>query len=113
MLICPPNSDFPSQRSDGDGKTDLAVVREGANTSENLTWFILRSSDNGFTAVAWGLTGEDLNVQNDYDGDGMTDIAVWRDSEGRFYVLRSSDSGWGAVKWGSPNDFPVASYDTH
>ncbi len=99
---------------DGDGKTDIAVVREGqSNLPNNLIWFILKSSDGGFIANAFGLIATDLNVQADYDGDGKTDIAVWRDTEGKFYVLRSSDNVLSVVQWGAPNDFPIASYDTH
>ena len=33
---------------DGDGKTDIAVYRNG-------DWFIHRSSDGGVTAVGWGV----------------------------------------------------------
>ncbi len=99
---------------DGDGKTDIAIVREGqAGVPDNLVWYVVKSSDGGFIVNAFGLLASDLNVQNDYDGDGKTDIAVWRDSDGKFYVLRSSDGGLGVVQWGSPSDFPVASYDTH
>ena len=98
---------------DGDGKTDFAVVREGATATSNMTWYILRSSDNGVVASVYGLTGTDLNVQGDYDGDGKTDLAVWRDSDGTFYYTRSSDNAFVAYPWGSPNDYPVASYDTH
>jgi hypothetical protein len=52
-------------------------------------------------------------VQNDYDGDGKTDIAIWRDSDGMFWWRRSSDGVINVLQWGSPNDYPVASYDTH
>lgn len=98
---------------DGDGKTDLAVVREGATSVTPLVWYVLRSSDGSLLAASFGNTGTDLNVQNDYDGDGKTDIAVWRDSTSTFFVLKSSDNGLIATPWGSPSDFPVASYDTH
>jgi spore coat protein A, manganese oxidase len=33
---------------DGDGKTDIAVYRNG-------DWFIYRSSDGGVTSVGWGI----------------------------------------------------------
>ena len=98
---------------DGDGKTDYAVVREGSTPDSNLVWFIRNSSDGGFTAVTFGLTGSDLLVQNDYDGDGRTDIAVWRNDTGQFFVLNSSNGSLSSNQWGSPNDFPTASYDTH
>ena len=97
---------------DGDGKTDVAVVREGATPDSNLSWFILRSSDGVFNAFTFGLTGSDLTAQNDYDGDGKTDIAVWRDTNGTFYVLGST-SGFFGYQWGTGNDFPLASYDQH
>ena len=38
---------------DGDGKTDIAVYRDG-------TWFIVRSSDGGVTATGWGGAPEDI-----------------------------------------------------
>jgi hypothetical protein len=99
---------------DGDGKTDIAVVREGqSNIPNNLIWYILKSSDGGFIANAFGLIDSDLNVQNDYDGDGKTDLAIWRNTEGKFYVLRSSDNSLSVVQWGAPSDLPVAGYDTH
>jgi hypothetical protein len=99
---------------DGDGKTDYAVVREGATPTTSLSWYILRSSNGGFDAYTWGLTGSDLPVQNDYDGDGKTDLAVWRDTDGNFYYLKSDNSGnFVASHWGQSNDYPVASYDTH
>ncbi len=98
---------------DGDGKTDIAVVREGATINDPLTWFIRRSNGGGLIAAAFGATGTDLLAQADYDGDGKTDIAVWRDTNGTFYSLRSSDGGVTGVRWGAPNDFPIASYDTH
>jgi len=62
-----------------------------------------------------GRSGTDLNAQNDYDGDGKCDPAVWRDSNGTFYVDLST-SGYTALsanQWGLSGDYPVGSYDTH
>jgi hypothetical protein len=100
---------------DGDGKTDFSVVREGATPTTNLVWYVLRSSDGGLIAISFGLTGSDLNAQNDYDGDGRTDIAVWRDSGGIFYYLTSASNFtvFNGFQWGAANDYPVASFDTH
>ncbi len=102
---------------DGDGKTDYAVVRPGATLTSNLVWYVLKSSDNNLLAESFGVTGTDYTVQNDYDGDGKTDVAVWRDSGGAsngvFYYIRTSNRSLGVVPWGSSDDLPVADYDTH
>lgn len=100
---------------DNDGKTDIAVVREGNTPDSVLTWFVRPSGSPGNPIVQfWGLTGTDLTVQNDYNGDGITDFAVWRNSDGQFYILLGGGSGIiYTFPWGLPNDYPVASYDTH
>jgi len=42
----------------------------------------------------------------DFDGDGISDITVYRD--GLWFILRSSDGGQTTVGWGGlPQDIPV------
>lgn len=98
---------------DGDGKTDVAVVREGATPQAELTWYWRRSIDGVLAGRTWGITGTDLLAQNDYTGDGKTDLAVWRNTDGKFYVWNSTTNSYSEVSWGQPSDFPIASYDTH
>ncbi len=98
---------------DGDGRTDIAVVREGATPTSNLTWFVRKSSDGQMIQRTWGVSGTDLNAQNDYDGDGKTDLAIWRNTDGKFYVFNVANGNISIASWGAPNDFPIASYDTH
>jgi hypothetical protein len=97
---------------DGDGKTDFAIVREGTGSSPYLEWWWVDSSTGTVHGVAWGNTDDDIPVQNDYDGDGKTDVAIWRNSTGTFYVLNSA-GGVNAVRWGTNGDYSVATYDTH
>lgn len=42
----------------------------------------------------------------DFDGDGKTDISVYRPSEGNWYLNRST-AGFGAVNWGLATDKPA------
>lgn len=97
---------------DGDSKTDVAVVREGATGDDVMTWYILRSSDLGLTAVPWGITAGDIFAQGDYDGDGKTDVAVWRPDTGVYHILGSRD-GYMSYQWGISSDEPLAGYDQH
>jgi len=97
---------------DGDGKTDIAVVREGATPTSSLTWLIRKSIDGATLSYVFGLTGSDITAQNDYDGDGKCDPAVFRDPTGDF-LYRNSRGRPTTVDWGSPSDLPVAVYDMH
>ena len=86
---------------DGDGRSDLAVYRNG-------TWWIQRSTA-GISVIAFGI-GSDIPVPADYDGDGSTDRAIWRN--GVFWVSGSM-AGVSTRSWGQAGDDPrvVGDYD--
>lgn len=42
----------------------------------------------------------------DFDGDGKTDVSVYRPSEGNWYIDRST-AGFGALNWGLSTDIPT------
>ena len=87
-------SDIPiSGDFDGDGITDVGVRR-----ASNQFWYIKNSSgvdyitgnSDGITRKRFGAHENDIPVPADYDGDGITDLAVRRTSTQFWYVLNSS-----------------------
>jgi hypothetical protein len=104
---------------DGDGKTDLALLRPRPAAEGGSVWYIARSSDSVVNLVYWGdvINGvQDIPVTGDYDGDGRTDLALWRPlpaAQGGavWYIARSSDSVTKVVYWGDVingvQDIPV------
>ena len=96
---------------DGDGKDDIAVFRQDANWTVGVDAFflILRSSDSTFQAVRWGVTG-DRAIPRDYDGDGITDMAVFRQGtapgDPALWYIRQSAAGFvqRSVQWGTTGD---------
>jgi hypothetical protein len=91
---------------DGDGKADISVYRTGTNGGQS--YFFYRPSSQpsvDFISVPWGSDG-DKPVVADYDGDGKSDAAVYRPSNGVWYILKSRD-GFSAVQFGNSTDKPV------
>lgn len=86
----------------GDGKSDVSVFRPS-----NGVWY-LQNSASGLSSAQFGLSNDKL-APADYDGDGKTDIAVYRN--GVWFLLQSSQ-GFSAVGFGVASDKPVpADYD--
>ncbi len=101
---------------DGDGKTDIATARASGG---NLIWFVRPSTTgvvSGTPYATFGASATDFFAQGDYDGDGKTDVGIWRASAtpgaSTFWVLGTT-SGAFSVPFGANGDFPVARYNSH
>ena len=96
---------------DGDRRADLVVWRASTGT-----WFWLLSS-NGYDYAASGLRQWGSQAQNDVpmlgdlDGDGRSDLIVWRPAGGIWFWLPSGAlyaySAQLQAQWGAPADIPM------
>jgi hypothetical protein len=88
---------------DGDKITDIAFARIESNMG---FWYWQNSSDSLWHTKQFGAYGSsvtDIPVPGDYDGDGKTDVAIWRKyffrTQAYFWIDRSRD-GLIVIPWG-------------
>ncbi len=85
----------------GSGRSSFATTTIGQNG--NFGWRLRNNGGAGADFVIWGLD-TDLRAAADYDGDGRTDVGVFRN--GSWYLLRS-ELGFTSVQFGQAGDIPV------
>ncbi|WP_163568922.1 FG-GAP repeat domain-containing protein [Fodinicola feengrottensis] len=123
LLVALRNSTVKHVRGDtnGDGKADVTAVFDqgfGSTSVWNVT-----SGGSGFVNGVMGWHSNEgggfalyrtRTVQGDFDGDGKTDMAIFREGSGRqiwLYLLMSDGLGYNAMpySWTSgPNGFPLS-----
>jgi hypothetical protein len=90
-------------------KVKLDVAADFNNDGKTDTLTYLFQSDFSLSSLRTMLgTCSRRNITDviDYDGDGITDYALWRPSEARWYI-RYSSGGLRLQYWGLPTDLPV------
>jgi hypothetical protein len=98
---------------DGDGKADPTVRRppSGGQSAAILALLSSTGYDYGQALIipaGWPSLG-DTPVPADYDGDGITDPAIWRESQGVWIIPLSSGNynTYIFASWGVSGDSPV------
>jgi len=96
---------------DNDGHADFTVYRPGVNPGDPNYLYILNSADQSVRIVPWGVSGQDLPVAGDFDGDRKADVATYKPSTNTYWVQRSSGGitvqPWGvfSTDWVAPQDY--------
>lgn len=66
---------------DGDGRTDLALYREGSRSidiaPQQSYWYYLSTRTGATGVIPWGRT-LDVPAPGDFDNDGKTDVSIYR-----------------------------------
>jgi hypothetical protein len=78
---------------------DDNTVGQGPNPG----WYVDTIRVNGNYACSFTPPPTTVKSRADFDGDGKTDISVFRPSEGNWY-LNQTTAGFGVVKWGVSSD---------
>lgn len=90
---------------DNDGRNDLALARVNGTNGE----IYILERDGGGTGASPIIFGnvnpdEDLLAHGDYDGDGRTDLGLWKGTTGTFVIRRASNGTFFYFGWGAPGD---------
>jgi len=73
--------------------------------AKDVVWY--QDGESTYRTFNWGLGSlGDTPAPGDFDGDGRTDYAVYRNGEGNWYIYGSS-TGWLTIRFGLPGDIPI------
>jgi hypothetical protein len=88
---------LPAGDFNGDGKFSAIAVWHDSGAG-----YLWNTSDGGYSSqTTWGVAG-DIPVPADYNGDGKTDFAIYRPSDGTWRIRGQTTQQWGVL-----GDIPV------
>ena len=85
---------------DHDGLNDHVIVRSDSS-SPLLNWYVATTGGAVYTAQ-FGIDADIPSCNKDFDGDGKTDIAVWRPQDGNWFLSNNTP-----IQFGLPGDIPL------
>lgn len=96
-ITLPPSP--PIDGYDGDTHADIAVFRQPRSPRQApaADWLLINSSTGLTKDISFGVR-DDIPVPADYDGDGRTDLAVYRPSNFTWYYRMTAHEGVVAPK---------------
>lgn len=94
---------------DPNGTWSLYIVDDANFDSGSISggWSLTLTTESQVCSTTPGPTEPERAVRGDFDGDGRTDISIWRPSTGEWWVSRST-GGYSGVQWGNSADIPLS-----
>ena len=86
-----------------DSPVEFAAANVNISPGRHIFYVRGRDSANNWGAVKAAFTPRS-NVAADFDGDGRTDVSVYRPTAGAWYVSQSSNAGFSATAFGAGGD---------
>jgi hypothetical protein len=106
--VCQPSGEMKLNNFEFDRDLDVATwnPNSGNWSSKNARWGF--QVDPVTKVFNWGLGSHgDVPAPGDFDGDGITDYSVYRNSTGTWYIRQSTNSAWLVFKFGLGGDIAV------